>query len=100
MDYIQLDMSDFNSLEDWNTIETQIKRSLWALYNLQHKRQLEQMYKNLLHSVTKLSQADIDRRRLGRSIIYDEQLTKVQQELQELQSWLMFATLLDEKPQE
>jgi hypothetical protein len=42
----------------------------------------------------------VDRRRLGRSAKYDEQLTKVQQELQELQSWLMFATLLDEKPEE
>jgi hypothetical protein len=42
----------------------------------------------------------VDRRRLGRSAKYDEQLAKVQQELQELQSWLMFATLLDEKPEE
>jgi hypothetical protein len=31
---------------------------------------------------------------------YNEQLAKVQQELQELQGWLMFATLLDEKPKE
>jgi catalase len=93
-------MSEFNSMQDWNAIETQIKRSMWALYNLQHKRQLERMYKNLLQSVAELSRADIDRRRLGRSTKYDEQLAKVQQELQELQSWLMFATLLDEKPKE
>ena len=93
-------MSEFNSMQDWNAIETQIKRSMWALYNLQHKRELERMYKNLLHSVTELSRADVDRRRLGRSVKYDEQLLKVQQELQELQSWLMFATLLDEKPEE
>lgn len=91
-------MSEFQSLHDWQQIDAQIKRNLWALYNLQHKRQLERMYKNLLQSVTKLSQADVDRRRLGRSVKYDEQLAKVQQELQELQSWLMFATLLDEKP--
>ncbi len=87
-------------MQDWDAIDTQIKRSLWALYNLQHKRQLERMYKNLLHSVTELSRADVDRRRLGRSTKYDEQLLKVQRELQELQSWLMFATLLDEKPKE
>jgi hypothetical protein len=93
-------MSKFQSLHDWQQIDSQIKRNLWALYNLQHKRQLERMYKNLLQSVTKLSQADVDRRRLGRSVQYDEQLAKVQQELQELQSWLMFATLLDEKPNE
>jgi hypothetical protein len=93
-------MSEFNSMQDWNIIETQIKRSMWALYNLQHKRQLERMYKNVLQSVTELSKLDVDRRRLGRSVKYDEQLAKVQQELQELQSWLMFATLLDEKPEE
>ncbi len=87
-------------MQDWNAIETQIKRSLWALYNLQHKRQLERMYKNVLQSITELSKLDVDRRRFGRSTKYDEQLAKVQQELQELQSWLMFATLLDEKPEE
>ena len=87
-------------MQDWNAIETQIKRSLWALYNLQHKRQLERMYKNVLQSITELSKLDVDRRRFGRSTKYDEQLLKVQQELQELQSWLMFATLLDEKPEE
>jgi hypothetical protein len=93
-------MSEFNSMQDWNAIETQIKRSLWALYNLQHKRQLERMYKNVLQSITELSKLDVERRRLGRSSKYDEQLLKVQQQLQELQSWLMFATLLDEKPEE
>ncbi|MEY4404470.1 MAG: tyrosyl-tRNA synthetase [Actinomycetota bacterium] len=64
------------------------------------KRQLERMYKNLLQSVTVLSKLDVERRRYVRWPIYDEQLAKVQQELQELQSWLMFATLLDEKPKE
>ena len=93
-------MSEFQSLHDWQLIEKQIRRNLWALYNLQHKRQLERMYKNLTNSVTLLSKADVDRRRLGHSVKYDEQLVKVQQELQELQSWLMFATLLDEKPKE
>ena len=93
-------MSQFNSLHDWQAIDQQISRSIWALYNLQHKRQLERMYKNLANSVTALSRADVDRRRFGHSPRYDEQLAKVQQELQELQSWLMFATLLDEKPEE
>lgn len=93
-------MSEFQSLHDWQKIDHQISRSIWALHNLQHKRQLERMYKNLTHSVTNLSRADVDRRRYGRSPAYDEQLAKVQQELQELQSWLMFATLLDEKPKE
>ena len=93
-------MSEFNSIQDWNNIETQIKRSMWALYNLQNKRQLERMYKNVIQSITELSRSDVDRRRFGHSVKYDEQLAKVQQELQELQSWLMFATLLDEKPEE
>ena len=93
-------MSDFNSMDDWNAIETQIKRSMWALYNLQHKRQLERMHKNVIQSITELSRADVERRRFGHSVKYDEQLAKVQQELQELQGWLMFATLLDQKPEE
>jgi hypothetical protein len=93
-------MSEFTSLHDWQAIDKQISRSLWALHNLQHKRQLERMYKNLLRSVTALSKLDVERRRYVRWPAYDEQLLKVQQELQELQSWLMFATLLDEKPKE
>ncbi len=93
-------MSEFNSLHDWQAIDQQISRSIWALHNLQHKRQIERLYKNLVNSVTSLSRADVDRRRLGHSPKYDEQLAKVQQELQELQGWLMFATLLDEKPKE
>ncbi len=93
-------MSEFNSLHDWQAIDQQISRSIWALHNLQHKRQIERLYKNLVNSVTSLSRADVDRRRLGHSPKYDEQLAKVQQELQDLQHWLMFATLLDEKPKE
>jgi len=93
-------MSDFNSLDDWPAIDTQIRRNLWAMYNLTNKRQMERMYRNLESSVTELSQLNVERRKHGHSIRYDEQLAKVQQELQELQSWLMFATLLDEKPKE
>ena len=93
-------MSEFQSLHDWQTIDKQLRSSIWVLYNLQHKREIDRMYKNLVNSVTGLSRADVDRRRFGHSVKYNEQLVKVQQELQELQSWLMFATLLDEKPQE
>jgi len=93
-------MSELQSLDDWPQIETQIKRNLWAMHNLQHKRQLEKIYKNLLESVNQLSRESVTKRKYGHSARYDEQLLKVQQELQELQSWLMFATLLDEKPEE
>jgi hypothetical protein len=93
-------MSDFNSLNDWPAIDTQIRRNLWAMHNLPNKRQMERIYRNLESSVTELSQLNVERRKHGHSIRYDEQLAKVQQELQELQSWLMFATLLDEKPRE
>ena len=93
-------MSDFNSLDDWPNLDTQIRRNLWAMYNLPNKRQMDKMYKNLCNSVNELSKLNIDRRRYGHSVRYDEQLAKVQQELQELQSWLMFAALLDEKPRE
>ena len=93
-------MSDFNSLDDWSAIDSQIRRNLWAMHNIANKRQLERMYKNLEASVSQLSRLDVDRRRYGHSVHYNEQLTKVQQELHELQGWLMFATLLDQKPQE
>ena len=93
-------MSDFNSLDDWPAIDTQIRRNLWAMYNLTNKRQMERMYRNLESSVTELSQLNVERRKYGHSVRYDEQLAKVQQELRELQGWLMFATLLDEKPKE
>ena len=93
-------MSDFNSLDDWPAIDSQIRRNLWAMYNLTNKRQMERMYRNLESSVTELSRLNVERRKYGHSVRYDEQLAKVQQELQELQGWLMFATLLDEKPKE
>lgn len=93
-------MSDFNSLDDWPAVDSQIRRNLWAMYNLTNKRQMERMYRNLESSVTELSRLNVERRKYGHSARYDEQLTKVQQELQELQGWLMFAALLDEKPKE
>lgn len=93
-------MSEFNSLDDWPNIDKQIRQNLWAMYNLANKRQVEKMYRNLEHSVSTLSQLSVERRRYGHSARYDEQLAKVQQQLQELQGWLMFAALLDEKPKE
>jgi hypothetical protein len=93
-------MSDFNSLDDWPAIDTQIRRNLWAMYNLANKRQMERMYRNLESGVNELSRLNVERRKYGHSVRYNEQLAKVQQQLQELQSWLMFATLLDEKPKE
>ena len=93
-------MSDFNSLDDWPAIDTQIRRNLWAMYNLANKRQMERMYRNLESGVNELSRLNVERRKYGHSVRYNEQLAKVQQQLQELQSWLMFATLLDENPKE
>jgi hypothetical protein len=93
-------MSDFRSLEDWPKIDQEIRRTLWAMNNLSNKRQMERMYRNLSNSITELSKLQIDKRKFGHSTHYDEQLAKVQQQLQELQGWLVFATLLDEKPRE
>ncbi len=93
-------MSDFRSLEDWPKIDQEIRRTLWAMNNLPNKRQMERMYRNLNNSITELSKLQIDKRKFGHSAHYDEQLAKVQQQLQELQGWLVFATLLDEKPRE
>ena len=88
-------MSEFNSLHDWQVIDQQLSRSIRGLHKWEHRRQLELMHKNLTISVTSLSKADVERRRYVRWPIYEEQLAKVQQQLQELQQWLTFATLLD-----
>lgn len=88
-------MFEFNSLHDWDKIDREIYNSIRAVHNFGHKIQLSIMHKNLTKSVTSLSKADVYRRKYGRSPKYDEQLAKVQQELQELQQWLTFATLLD-----
>jgi hypothetical protein len=93
-------MTQFDSLEDWPKIDTEIRRGLWSLHNLTNKRQLETVYRNLESSVNELSKLNVERRRLGKSTHYDEQLIKVQEELQNLQGLLIFATLLDEKPKE
>lgn len=93
-------MREFNSLDDWALLDQQLRRNILALYDWQHQRQLHKMRDNLYHSVTELSKAAIDARRTGNYVKHNEQLAKCKQELQELQQWLMFATLLDTKPEE
>jgi hypothetical protein len=93
-------MHEFNSLNDWALVSQQLRSSMRPLYNQQHRRQLYKMHDNLYHSITELSKAEIDVRRMGNSVLYLEQLAKCRQELQELQQWLVFATLIDTKPEE
>ena len=92
-------MLEFNSLNDWGLVSQQLRNSMRQLYNQQHRRQLQKMHDNLYNSVTELSKREIDLRRTGNSTHYMDQLTKCRQELQELQQWLTFATLLDTKPE-
>ena len=93
-------MREFNSLDDWALVNQQLRSNIRLLYNQQHRRQLYKMHDNLYHSVTELSRQEIDLRRTGNSTRYLAQLAKCRNELQELQQWLMFATLLDTKPEE
>lgn len=88
---------EFNSLHDWQQIDTEITRAIRALHNYEHKSQLARLHRNLTASVTSLSKADVERRKYKRWPIYDEKLQVVQQQLQELQHWLVFATLIDTK---
>lgn len=91
-------MFEFNSLNDWALLDQQLRRNVQSLHNWQHQRQLHKMRDNLYNSVTELSKSEIDARRTGNYVKHNEQLTKCKQELQELQQWLMFATLIDENP--
>jgi hypothetical protein len=97
-------MLEFNSLNDWPWVDQELRRTLRALHDAGSKRQLSKMRDNLYHSITELSKAEIEVRRTScgpaSSNIYLEKLAKCRQELQELQQWLMFATLLDQKPEE
>ena len=58
------------------------------------------MQDNLYHSITELSKAEIDYRRTANSTVYLAKLTTVREQLVELQQWLVFATLVDTKPEE
>jgi len=93
-------MDEFNSLDDWALLDQQLRRNMQELYNGSNRRQLLKMRDNLYNSVTELSKLEIDARRTGNYVKHNEQLDKCKQELQELQQWLMFATLLDTKPEE
>jgi len=93
-------MNAFNSLDDWALLDQQLRRNVRELYNIQHRRQLLKMHDNLYNSVTELSKAEIDARRTNNYIQHNLQLAKCKQELAELQQWLVFATLLDTKPEE
>jgi hypothetical protein len=97
-------MIEFNSLNDWPLVDQQLRRNLMALHDFGSKRQLAKMLDNLQNTITKLSQAEIEVRRTScspaSSNLYLERLAKCRQELQEVQQWLMFATLIDKKPEE
>jgi len=97
-------MREFNSLNDWPLVDMELRRALWSLHDFGSKRQLAKMLDNLQNTVTKLSQAEIEVRRTSCSTsssnLYLEKLAKCRQELQEVQQWLTFATLIDKKPEE
>ena len=91
---------EFNSLNDWPRVDQQLRRNVRALHNPQHRRQISKMQDNLYHSITELSKAEIDYRRTANSTVYLAKLTTVREQLVELQQWLVFATLVDTKPEE
>jgi hypothetical protein len=93
-------MNEFNSLDDWAVVNQHIRNNIRWLHNQSNRRQLYQMHNNLYSSVTELSKTEIDFRRTGNSVRYLAQLAKCKQELQELQQWITFATLLDQKPKQ
>lgn len=93
------DTFEFNSLNDWPLVDQQLRRNMRALHNLQHQRQVAKMRDNLYHSVTELSKAEIDYRRTLNNTVYLSKLATVREQLAHLQQWLMFATLIDTKPE-
>ena len=95
-----LGMLEFNSLLDWPHVDAECRRSLMRLHDFKSKRQLAKMLDNLQLAVTELSKADIDMRRTGYDKTYLARLATVREQLQHLQQWLVFATLIDKKPQE
>lgn len=96
-------MREFNSLNDWPWVDAEIRRASGALHDSSAKRQLAKMLDNLQHTVTELSKAEIQVRRTScsssSSNLYLEKLAKCRQELRELQQWIVFATLIDKKPE-
>ena len=93
-------MREFNSLNDWPLVDAELRSALRALHDSGSKRQLSKMRDNLYHSVTELSKSEIDMRRTGYDKTYLANLATVREHLTHLQQWLVFATLIDKKPQE
>jgi len=92
-------MYEFNSLNDWPWVDQELRRALRALHDDGSKRQLSKFRDNLYHSVTELSKSEIDMRRTGYDKDYVAKLATVQEHLAHLQQWLVFATLIDKKPE-
>ena len=93
-------MREFNSLNDWPSVDAELRHALRALHDFGAKRQLAKMLDNLQLAVTELSKAEIDYRRTTNSTIYVAKLATVREQLAHLQQWLVFATLIDKKPEE
>lgn len=93
-------MLEFNSLNDWPSVDAELRRNIRALYNFGHKVTLNTFLDNLQHRVTELSQAEVTLRRTGNNRDYLAKLATVREELAHLQQQIMFATLLDQKPEE
>ena len=94
------DIFEFNSLNDWSRVDAELRRNLRALHDFGSKRQLAKMLDNLQHAVTELSKSEIDMRRTGYNKTYLANLATVREQLVHLQQWLMFATLIDKKPEQ
>ena len=93
-------MREFNSLNDWPLVDAELRRALRALHDFGAKRQLAKMLDNLQLAITELSKSEIDVRRTGYNKTYLARLATVREQLAHLQQWLVFATLIDKKPEE
>jgi len=93
-------MREFNSLNDWPWVDQELRRALRSLHDFGSKRQLAKMLDNLQLAVSELSKSEIDMRRTGYNKTYLANLATVREHLAHLQQWLVFATLIDKKPEE
>ena len=93
-------MREFNSLNDWPLVDAELRRALRALHDFGSKRQLSKLLDNLQLAITELSKSEIDMRRTGYDKTYLANLAIVREHLAHLQQWLVFATLIDKKPEE
>lgn len=93
-------MREFNSLNDWPLVDAELRRALRSLHDFGSKRQLSKMLDNLQLAITELSKSEIDMRRTGYDKTYLANLATVREHLAHLQQWLVFATLIDKKPEQ